>query len=218
MHALVFGSSHMMKERTISKLGYSTRTSCALVTTGRALRSSSVIIWTVNAMLNWISQNTEKWSVGFGLCIDFSKAECSTKNSGIFTENCSLSMLEAYDFQAIDTVSSSPGAFYDASCGTDDAQITSVYAKHVDVFIFMFQTFCSPGWTEAALEELSTNIIEFKKSTFQALAKFQVPQLGTHKWHCLHHVYECIHQAHGGEWLHGGLFEISRKQFEETCA
>lgn len=72
-----------------------------------------------------------------------------------------------------------------------------VYTKYVDVVILMFRTFRSPAWTEADLEDLSKDITDFKKLTFQTLAAYKVSRLGTQKWRCLDHVCECIPQVGG---------------------
>lgn len=85
---------------------------------------------TVFSTLNAFSERCSSKAPGYGLKVDFSKAENGDRLTGPYNENGQHGMVEASDFEAVDNVSSFFGALVDAFCGLSrTTDVTSAMTK-----------------------------------------------------------------------------------------
>lgn len=216
MHNLSLGISKLLKECCVYMLKDTERSSPAMCTMAGLPRSFNTIRKEILHCLNKLLRNVQRSSSGYGLHVDFSKGETAGRLSGFFTETGVVGMLEAQNFDTLDMVAPFLGAVVDTCCGTEEkAPVTNTYVAYSELLDFIYRRRTYPSWNEAELGVLITMIGSFKTIARDTFGKYQASNMGTSKWHALEHVVDNLRDLGGIQYMHGGLYEQSHKNFKE---
>lgn len=115
-----------------------------------------------------------------GLNIYHSDRESVNKLSGFHTETGLLGMLEATNFNSIDTVSSFSGATANHTCGNGkNAPKTKAFTRYIDNLQTIYKRGLRIGWTEPEPRSLSKSIQNFKGHAQSVFEPYQASSMGT---------------------------------------
>lgn len=216
MHNLSLGISKLLKECCVLMLKDSERTSPAMCTMTGVPRPFNFIRKEVLHTLNKLLACIQRSSSGYGLQVDFSKGETSGRLSGFFTEDGVIGMLQAKHFDTVDMVAPFLGAIVDMCCGSEEkTPVTKTYVAYTDLSDFIFRRRLHPSWDEEELGTLGEKINSFKTLARDTFGVYQASNMGTSKWHALEHLVGNLRDLGGIQYMHGGLYEQSHKNFKE---
>jgi len=216
LHNLHLGVSKLLKnvasERLSSKEMY---TSAFKYANGQPRTFHSIRSNFLNGA-NFLLSRYELESAARGFHVDFSSKGKGLKDNGLFKTDGLMGMLEAKDYRNVDQVSPFIGAFFDQCCGEiEDAPVTKVFTKYVDILRKSHRHGEDPAWTEKEVCELERRIKEFKEVAVRVFADYQPSGMGTLKFHLLDHIGDDIRRMGGLQFGDAGLYEHSHVYFKQ---
>lgn len=123
-------------------------------------------------------------ALGNCLRIEFSKEDCGARRFGFYTENCTMGMLKAANYNAIGQVFLFVGEIVDTGPGNSTcAPVTEVCTANVNLGNIIYRCSQSPGWMGIEIVELQRHINNSKQMARVALGPYQASCMATSKLH-----------------------------------